>query len=50
MIGVAIDAPWWLNLQNLIHWSISPSAGAFEYPEEIELKLHISGSIGSNRR
>ena len=42
-----VDAPDWLNVQHGIHSIISPSAGYFEYPQTIELRMRASGTLNA---
>jgi RHS repeat-associated protein len=43
--GGSIDASDRFNVQHWIHSTISPMAGYFEYPTDIQVRLRISGSI-----
>ena len=50
LFGASIAAPDHFNVQHWIHSTISPAAGYFDYPQEIQFRLRMSGFILKSER
>lgn len=48
LFGISLNAPDRFNVQHWIHSTISPEAGYFEYPKDIQFRLRMSGVISES--